>query len=126
MPLNPIPVEGLNDRVGIDILGPIKPISDKGFRYVLVCTEYLSKDCEAHPLAEISAPTVAKCFVENVICRWGCPRHLLSDRGAQFLSDLVLEVCKLLSINKVTTCSYRPQTNGQTERQNRILANMLS
>ncbi len=50
-----------------------------------------------------SANTIAKLLVEEVFSRHGAPEQLLSDRGANFLSELVLEICKLLRIKKVNT-----------------------
>ena len=38
------------------------------------------------------AQTVARLLVENIVCRHGVPQELLSDRGSNFLSDLMLEV----------------------------------
>ena len=64
------------------------------------------------------AETIAKMFVEHVVCRHGAQRELLSDRGANFLSDLVAEVCKLFSVQKLKTPGYHPQTNGLCERFN--------
>ena len=59
-------------------------------------------------------------------CRHGAPQELLSDRGANFLSDLVLEVCKLSDIKKGNTSGYHPQTKGLCERFNSTLIQMLS
>lgn len=51
---------------------------------------------------------------------------MLSDRGANFLSDLVQEVCRLLSIKKVNTSGYHPQSDGLVEKFNSTLSAMLS
>ena len=40
--------------------------------------------------------------MEYVVCRHGAPHELLSDRGANFLSELVAEVCKLFDVNTTT------------------------
>lgn len=39
------------------------------------------------------AQTIARLLVENIVCRHRVPQELLSDRGSNFLSDLMLEVC---------------------------------
>ena len=49
------------------------------------------------------AETIAKMFVEHVVCRHGAPRELLSDQGANFLSDLVAEMWKLFSVQKLNS-----------------------
>ena len=55
-----------------------------------------------------------------------CARTLLSDRGTNFLSQLVGEVCKLYSIKKLNTTAYHPQTDGLVECLNSTLCQTLS
>ena len=47
-------------------------------------------------MADQSAATITQLFVENIICRHGVPGELLSDRGASFLSKLMLELIRVL------------------------------
>lgn len=72
------------------------------------------------------ASTIARLLVEQVISRHGVPEQLLSDRGANFLSELILEICKLLGIEKLNTSGYHPQTNGMVEKFNSTLTGILS
>ena len=64
--------------------------------------------------------------MENIVCRHGVPEELLSDRGANFLSDLILEMCSLLGIRKVNTSRYHPQTDGLVEKFNSMITNMIA
>ena len=73
-----------------------------------------------------TAETIARLLVEGVICRHGAPAELLSDRGANFMSELVAEVCALFAVKKVNTSGYHPQTNGLCERFNNTLIQMLA
>ena len=50
----------------------------------------------------------------------------MSDRGANFLSDLILQMCCLLGIKKVNTSGYHPQTDGLVEKINCTITNMIS
>jgi hypothetical protein len=50
----------------------------------------------------------------------------MSDRGTEFLNDIVNELCQLLSITKVYTSAYRPQANGGTERIRRFINDGVS
>jgi len=70
--------------------------------------------------------TCAKILVEQIVCRYGAPRRLLSDRGSPFISQLAQEVYRLLDIYKLSTSAYHPQTNGVVERFNSTLATMLA
>ena len=56
---------------------------------------------------------------------WGVPDVITSDRGPQFVSDLWIEMCKLMGIARSTTTSYHPQHNGKIETMHRCLKNSL-
>ncbi|GFN74657.1 reverse transcriptase [Plakobranchus ocellatus] len=49
----------------------------------------------------------------------------MSDRGTQFTSQLMEEVCRLLLVKCRTTSPYHPQCNGLVERFNATLKGML-
>src|SRR3978361_427153 len=53
--------------MGADILGPL-PTTKQGNRYILVFTDHFSKWIEVFPLKETSVKTIAKYYVENIIC----------------------------------------------------------
>ncbi len=55
-----------------------------------VFADYLTKWVEAFAVPDQSADTIAKLLVEEVSCRHGTPEQLLSDRGANYQSELVL------------------------------------
>ena len=81
---------------------------------------------EAFPTEDRKATTVAKILVNEIICRHGAPRELLSDQGKEFLSNVMKEVCEYFVTKKINTTSYHPQTNGLTERFNGSLCQILS
>lgn len=87
-------------RVAVDILQ--LPLTAQGNCYV-VFIDYLMKWPEAFAIPDQKAETIAKLFVENIVCRHGIPEELLSDRGANFLSTLIQEVCQLLGVKKINT-----------------------
>ena len=72
------------------------------------------------------AQTIARLLVENIVCRHGVPQELLSDRGSNFLSELILEMCSILGIQKVNTSGYHPHTDGLVEKFNSTLISMIS
>ena len=81
---------------------------------------------EAFAVPDQRADTIAKLFVEHVVCRHGVPEELLSDRGANFLSDLIKSVCDILGVKKINTSGYHPQTDGLVEKFNSTLINMIA
>ena len=124
-PILPIPVEGPFDRVAVDCLGPF-PVTTSNNRYIVVFSDYLTRYPEAFAVPSIDAETIADLLVNHIMPRHGAPRTLLSDRGSNFLSSLVREVCFLMGTKKEFTSSYHPQCDGLVERFNGTLAQSLS
>jgi transposase InsO family protein len=79
----------------------------------------------ASPIPNQESKTVAKSFVTNVICQYGTPHSILSDQGTNFMGQLFKDICKLLSIKKLHSTSYHPQTQGSAERSHRIINEYL-
>ena len=123
-PLQPIKSGFPNEVVAMDIMGPL-PQTSRRNKYILVLVDYFTKWCEAIPLAEIDATTVANAVLYHWICRWGAPGQLHSDRGSNFESSLMHQICDTLKIDKTRTTSYHPQGNGLVERTNRSIKTML-
>ena len=123
-PLQPIPVKGPFHRVGVDILQ--LPLTSSGNKYIVVFLDYLTKWVEAYAVPDQQAETIARLLVENIVCRHGVPEELLSDRGANFLSDLILHMCSLLGMKKINTTGYHPQTGGLVEKFNSTITNMIA
>ena len=111
--------------MAVDILGPL-PVTWKGNRYIVVFVEYLTKWPEIFPVQNIEAITTARLITEEIIPRHGAPRTLLSDRGSNFLSAIIKEVCTLYSIKKLNTSAYNPACDALVERLNSTLCQTLS
>ena len=60
-----------------------------------------------------------------MFARVGIPREILSDQGSQFISSVMKEVCRLLSVKQMVTTPYHPMCNGLVEKFNGTLKNML-
>jgi transposase InsO family protein len=112
-------------RIGIDIKGPL-PRTSKGNRYIIVAMDYFTKWPEAKAIADIKAGTVAKFIYEEIICRHGVPKEILSDRGTSFVNQVIDELCKNFQTKHRLTSPYRPQTNGMVERFNRTLGECIA
>ena len=67
----------------------------------------------------------AKTLWEKFIVQYGLPKKILTDQGQNFKSQLVADLCELIGTWKVWTSPYHLQTNGQCERFNSTLINML-
>ena len=124
VPLVPLPVMTVPfDRVAMDIVGPL-PRSRAGNRYILVFCDYGTRYPEAVPLRNIDAEHVAEELVK-LFSRVGIPSEILTDQGSNFMSKLLAEVYRLLSVKAIRTSPYHPQTDGLVERFNHTLKTML-
>ena len=120
MPIMDVPFH----RVAVDLIGPITPVSDNGNRYILTIVDFATKYPEAVALPRIETERVAEALLD-VFSRVGFPTEILSDKGNQFTSDLMKEVCRLISLKQLFTTPYNPKCNGLREKMNRVLKSML-
>jgi transposase InsO family protein len=112
------------DRVAIDLVGPLSPVSSEGHRYILTLVDYATSYPEAVPMREITSVAVTEALL-TIFSRVGIPRELISDRGAQFTSELMGEIHRLVGIKPIFTTPYHPMMNGRIERQHAILKSVL-
>ena len=92
---------------------------------VLVITDHFTRYALAVVMKDQTARTVAKVFYECFISVFGAPAKLLSDRGANFTSTLVEELCAAFGIQKCQTTAYHAQCNGQVECFHQMLFHMI-
>ena len=124
-PLCPLPIpERAFQRLHVDILGPIDT-SPEGFRHILVCVCAFSRWPECFPLKTQLASEIARVLYTEIFCRYGAPSQLYSDRGQNFLSHVIKELCQKFGVTKSNTSAYRPQSNSCCERFNASLNNAL-
>jgi transposase InsO family protein len=82
----------------------------------VVAVEYFSKWIEAKPLATITSVTVQKFFWQNIVCRFGVPKAITVDNGAQFDAEAFKEICEQIG-TKIYFASVRHlESNGLVER----------
>jgi hypothetical protein len=53
--------------------------------------------------------------VKEIVCQYGAPSKLLSDRSCNFIGDIFTRVYERLEVSKLKTSSFYPQTNSYTE-----------
>src|SRR6185437_11508689 len=124
-PLHPIQIGRSFERIGIDLVGPL-PITTRTNRYIIIATDYLTRGPEAKAVSDAGANTLAQFIFEEIICRHGTLKIILSDQGRNFISETIRVLCeKFLSRHKFSS-PYHPQTNGMVEHLNRTLCESLA
>jgi transposase InsO family protein len=61
----------------------------------------------------------------QIVCLHGVPKKIVSDRGSQFTSRFWQKLHECLDTRLNFSSAYHPQTDGQTERTNQVLEDML-
>ena len=93
---------------------------------ILVFVDKLSKMTKIIPCTtSITAVGTAKLFVEHVIKDHGLPIKIISDRDPRFTSLFWQAICDALKIRTAMSTAFHPQTDGQTERMNRVIEDAL-
>ncbi|XP_053407921.1 uncharacterized protein LOC128559642 [Mercenaria mercenaria] len=124
-PLQQFRVGAPMEKLALDIFGPF-PISESKNKYILVVVDCFTKWTEAYAIPGQESQTIVKVLVNEFICRFGTPMHILTDQGTNFTSTLFKEICEFLHIDKDQTSSMRPMANGTAERFMRTLQKMLT
>ena len=109
---------------GIDIIGKILPKSSSGLESILVAIDYFMKWVEATSYAKLNAAKVATFISSHIICRYGVPHELISDRGVHFRGE-VDTLLQRYGIQHHRSSAYRPQTNGAVEAANKNIKRIL-
>jgi transposase InsO family protein len=123
--MEPIIVSEPFEQLAVDTMGPL-PTTERGNRFIVLFVDNFTKWAEGFAVSKADSVTIAQLLVEEIICRYGAPRKLLSDCGTPFISELAKQVYQLLHVKKLSTTPYHPQTDGQVERLNHTIKTMLA
>lgn len=124
--LIPLPVpEHIWEDISMDFVGPL-PKTERGFDTILNVVDRLSKMAHFLPCkSDITATEVAELFAERIWSLHGLPRSIVTDRGVQFVNEWNTALMRLIGTKHCVTSAYHPESDGQTERTNRVLCEML-
>ena len=112
-------------HIAMDIIGPL-PVTISGNRYIIVIVDLFTKWIEAGALQEANALSIADFLHREIICRYKTPRQITTDRGTEFINGFHEIMYQKYKIQHIKTTAYHPQGNGQTERTNKTLKNILA
>jgi transposase InsO family protein len=112
------------ETLAIDLFGPLLPTED-GYRWVFAVEDTVTKWIELFALAQATAEACARCIIDEVILRHGCPRRVISDNGSQFVSDVMQSVADQFGFKQSLIPAYHPASNPE-ERRNRDLKTQLA
>jgi transposase InsO family protein len=72
-----------------------------------------------------SGAKLAELYLTRIMCLHGVPKKIMSDRGSQFTSMSWEKLHESMNTRLNFSSAYHRQTDGQMERTNQILEDML-
>jgi len=124
--LSPLPIPDTRwHTVTMDFITDL-PVSSCGHDAILVFVDKLTKFVHLVPCRKkCSAEDAARLFLTHIYQYHGLPKVLISDRDPRFTSAFWKAFHKRLQIQPRYSTAFHPQTDGQTERTNRVLEEVL-
>jgi hypothetical protein len=95
------------------------------YKYIVFARDDLSGWIEGRALTAANSRNVSRFIFEEVICRHGCPRRIIMDRGMENL-NLTKDLLGNYRIQQMLISAYHPQSNGLVELGHNSLVNSLS
>nr|ABA98111.1 retrotransposon protein, putative, Ty3-gypsy subclass [Oryza sativa Japonica Group] len=113
------------DEIGMDFIVGL-PKTATGYDSIWVIVDRLTKTARFIPVkTNYSSAKLAELYMTRIVCLHGVPKKIISDRGTQFTSHFWEKVHEALGSYLAFSTAYHPQTDGQTERTNQVLEDML-
>jgi hypothetical protein len=113
------------EEIGMDFVTEL-PRMQKGNNSIWVIIDRLTK--VAHFIlvkTTFGGATLARIYLKEIVRLHGIPRTIVSDRGTQFTSKFWMSLQKAMGTKLDFSTAYHPQTDGQTERVNKVLEDLL-
>jgi hypothetical protein len=124
--LQPLPIpEWKWETISMDFITGL-PTSTKQNDIIMVVVDKLSKSTHFIPIkSTCKAIDIASIFMKEIFRLHGMPKEIVSDRDTKFTSNFWKSLMAGLETKLLFSTAYHPQTDGQTERVNQILEDML-
>ncbi|WVZ63688.1 hypothetical protein U9M48_013301 [Paspalum notatum var. saurae] len=113
------------EEIGMDFIVGL-PRTQSGFDSIWVVVDRLMKVAHFIPVkTTYTGAKLAELYMSRIVCLHEVPKRIVSDRGTQFTSHFWKRLHESMDTKLNFSSAYHPQTDGQTERTNQILEDML-
>jgi len=113
-----------------DLVGPLpegrNSRNQRGFQYILSVVDLATRYLWLLPIRHKTADNVAAELFDEIISSVSVPSAILTDRGGEFLGEVVELLYKRLGMTHLKTSAYRPQTDAKCERVHFSVHNMIT
>ena len=111
--------------ISMDFVTGLPSVSG-GYDSIFVVVDKLTKVAHLIPVKKtFSASDVAKVFVKEVVRLHGFPRRIISDRDSKFTSKFWKALFDSVETELSMSTAFHPESDGQTERVNQVIEDML-
>jgi transposase InsO family protein len=102
------------------------PRTPRGNDSIWLIVDRLTKVAHFIPVRTMyGGDKLVKLYIDNILKLHGVPKSIISDREAQFVSKFWRSLHQALKTKLDFSSAYHHQTDGQTERVNQVLEDML-
>jgi len=124
--LQPLPTPGQPwESISMDFVVDL-PSTSNGYDAILVMVDRLTKMVHLAPCHKADdASAVAWLFHKHIACLHGFPNSMITDRDPKFMSQFWQSLMDHLHMTHHASTAFHPQTDGNTERVNRVMEDML-
>jgi hypothetical protein len=113
------------DDISMDFIVGL-PMMARKFDSIWVIVDRLSKSAHfIHVNTNYKVQKYAEIYIAHVLCLHWVLKMIISDRGSQFVARFWEQLHAFLRTHLIHSSAYHPQMDGQTERVNQILEDML-
>jgi hypothetical protein len=113
------------EEIGMDFIVGL-PRTPDGYDSIWVIVDHLTKVAHFIPVrTTYTGAKLAELYMSRIVCLHGVPKNIVSDRGTQFTSRFWEKLHESMDTKLNFSSAYHPQTDGQTERTNQIMEDML-
>nr|ABA97807.1 retrotransposon protein, putative, Ty3-gypsy subclass [Oryza sativa Japonica Group] len=113
------------EEIGMDFITGL-PRTSTGHDSIWVIVDRFIKVAHFIPVkTTYSGSQLAELYMARIVCLHGVPKKIVSDRGSQFTSNFWKKLQEEMGSKLNFSTAYHPETDGQTERVNQILEDML-
>jgi transposase InsO family protein len=113
------------DEIAMDFIVAL-PRTQSRYDSIWVIVDRLTKVAHFRPVkTTYSGLQLAELYMSRIVYLHGVPKKIVSDRGMPFTSRFWERLHEALDTHLCFSSAYHPQTDGQTERVNQILEDML-
>jgi hypothetical protein len=112
-------------EIGMDFIVGL-PCTQAGYDSIWVIVDHLMKVAHCIPVTTTySSAKLAELYMSRIVCLHGVPKKTVSVRGSQFTSKFWEKLHESMDTKLNFSSAYHLQTDGQTEKTNQILEDML-